>query len=237
MIFIEQKIAYVLRFTRRQKGLNQIEMADFLGIPPRTYQRLEYGSVDIKLNLLHQISQKLQIPLVHLISPSVELENIFMSFSIPSEFSKYTDASKIAAKNDNDLKWGESLLLLEKNERANCSKKYSSKVDGLTCYFSPEFAKEYGVPEGMQEFQQYLIAYSAVEIWEALFRRKATSAIIQSVVNLPVGIRAFEEHHLNINASPENPYSECVLWDITAQKEIEAWVKHLSIMRGKGRYF
>ena len=55
-----------LRTIRNKKNISQQEIADFLGIDRRTYQRWESGEVDIKSLYIPKIAECLQIEIADL---------------------------------------------------------------------------------------------------------------------------------------------------------------------------
>lgn len=51
-----------IRAIRTEKKISQQEIADFLGISQGTYNRIENGSIELKISDLKKIAEKLEIP-------------------------------------------------------------------------------------------------------------------------------------------------------------------------------
>lgn len=71
-----QNIQEQIKFTRKQKGLTQQDLAERAGVSLRTIQRVEKGTEEISGFSLKQISQVLEIPLEQLIMPNVNQMSI-----------------------------------------------------------------------------------------------------------------------------------------------------------------
>ncbi len=51
-----------IRAIRTEKKISQQEIADFMGITQSTYNRIENGSIELKISDLKKISEKLEVP-------------------------------------------------------------------------------------------------------------------------------------------------------------------------------
>ena len=64
-----------LHYIREDRKLTQSEMADLLGLPTSTYQRVERGMTSVELDQLVQFARQLNIPIMELLPDILSLHN------------------------------------------------------------------------------------------------------------------------------------------------------------------
>lgn len=224
-----QKISYILRFYRRAKNFSQQNMAELLNISHRNYQRLENGEVEPRLETLSQISSILNISTSSLLC-STNLKVLDLSeLSTYNEFKKFKEVEREADLVDHTLLFAR--MLIENDKKINPNQLAPvAKVEGNKAYLCPTLKELIGTDSDQIDIDDYMMYGNCVERWEIVFRNKLQNPIIEDTFIFPKGIFVFEEYHYNLNTSPDNPSTECLIRDVTDRHNLEQWVynqKHL----------
>jgi transcriptional regulator with XRE-family HTH domain len=220
-----QKLSYVLRFYRRRKSISQNDMSELLGISTRNYQRLELGEVEPKLETLSKISKILDVPMATFFDlGSVTL--LSMNEFLTRE--EVISAGEISKENNySDLNYVGNLIEKDKMQKFENEPKLQIQMQGTYALLNDTFASFAKTKSTKINVDEILIRGSVVDRWEMAYRLKLKSAMYENYYILPVGFKAFQIYHFNLNPNPDNPTSDCYLRDITDRYNLEAWMKSI----------
>lgn len=218
-----QKISYILKFYRRSKNFSQQNMAELLNISHRNYQRLECGEVEPKLETLSQISSILNISTSSLLCSSNVKVLDLSELSTYNEFKNFKEVEQKAELLDHTLLFAK--MLIENDKKINPNQLAPvAKVEGDRAYLCPILKELIGSDTNQIDVDDFLMFGNCVERWEIVFRNKLKNPIIENTFIFPKGIFVFEEYHYNLNPSPDNPTTECLIRDVTDRHNLEQWV-------------
>lgn len=196
-------------------------MSELLGISTRNYQRLEIGEVEPKLETLSKISNILDVPM----STFFDLYSVnLLSINEFLTRDEIITASELLKTNKNsDLNYVKNII--EKDKLHNGSGGYQIQMRGTEALLCDEFVAMAKTKSNRINVDETLVKGSVVDRWEMAHRLKLKSAMYENYYILPVGFKAFQIYHYNINANPDNPTSDSYLRDITDRCNLENWMK------------
>lgn len=220
-----QKLSYVLRFYRRRKSISQNDMSELLGISTRNYQRLELGEVEPKLETLSKISKILDVPM----STFFDLESVtLLSMNEFSTRDEIISANKLAKENKySDLNYVRNIIEKDKKQSFDKDPQFQIQMQGTEALFDDSFASFAKSKSSRFNVDDMLIRGSVVDRWEMSYRLKLKSAMYENYYILPVGFKALQIFHFNMNTNPDNPSCDCYVRDITDRFNLEVWMKSI----------
>ena len=106
-----QKVTYsavtglVIANERKQKGLEQNDMADALGLSQASYSRLESGKATFSIDQVYLASRKIEVPMDELIAKTQKYCNELMNQGIEVEGHIRGNASKASEQSSDGAKF------------------------------------------------------------------------------------------------------------------------------------
>jgi transcriptional regulator with XRE-family HTH domain len=219
------KLGYSLRFHRRAQGLSQIDMAETIGISHRNYQRIESGAAETKLDTLQKISCVLKVSIGSLIRPTNQSNLFIKDLSSNCERTDFSALQNNANITKSDIKFTNDLLTKDKFLPFDPDPSLMAYLDCNNAALTTKLAQDLGLSTANNNLDDYSINCTSAEHWELLFREKIRTARITNFYIFPIGFRAIDSYHPNIQCNPEAPISECFVKDVTYKYQLDQWLR------------
>ena len=227
-----KKIGYVLRFHRRLQGLTQIDLAQKLEISHRNLQRIENGEVEPKLMTLNKIASLFKLPISSLVR-ATDLENLFLvDLTTSNEMEQYNQLLARPLGMQDDVAFAERLVQQDKVDLSGFHNDMAAVLEGTNLTCSAKLADITGLSTQAVNIDQFLAYGSSVERWELVCRARIKKALLRNFYHMPKGFKVLESLHMNIDANPDAPVSECLVRDVTYRHQLESWIHSIRAQAG-----